>query len=66
MKIGIRKPSIKKMTKARTTNKIKRNFKKFLNPLYGKKGMGLIINPQKSIYNKIYKKTSFNIFDLFK
>lgn len=66
MKIGMRKPSIKKSFKARTTGKAKRKIKKALIPGYGKKGMGWIKNPKKSAYNKIYKKTSFSIFDLFK
>lgn len=66
MKIGIRKPSFKKSFGARTTGKLKRSIKRSINPLYGKKGMGFIKNPKKSIYNKVYKKTSFSIFDLIK
>lgn len=66
MKIGLRKPSIKKSIKARTTGKIKRKVKGAINPLYGKKGMGWINNPKKALYNKIYNKTTFSIFDLFK
>lgn len=65
MKVGMRKPSLKKSFKARTTGKLKRSVKSTLNPLYGKKGMG-ILHPQKALYNKIYKKTTFSIFDLFK
>lgn len=65
MKMGIRKPSIKKAVRAATTGKIKRAVKSTANPLYGKKGMGLT-EPQKAVYNKVYKKTSFSIFDLFK
>ena len=66
MKFGVRKPSIKKSLKARTTGKAKRAIKKVLIPGYGKKGMGWVKNPRKAAYNKIYKKTSFSIFDLFK
>ena len=66
MKLGMRKPSIKKSIRARTTGKLKRKVKKAVNPLYGKKGMGLIRNPKKSIYNKVYRKTTFSIFDIFK
>lgn len=40
MKFGVRKPSLKKTIKARTTGKIKRKVKSSVNPLYGKKGMG--------------------------
>ncbi len=61
MKFGFRKPSIKKSIKARTTGKIKRKAKKTINPFYGKKGMGFIKNPKKSLYNKIYNKTSFGV-----
>lgn len=66
MKFGVRKPSIKKSLKARTTGKAKRAIKKAVIPGYGKKGMGCVKNPRKAAYNKIYKKTSFSIFDLFK
>lgn len=59
MKFGMRKPSLKKSIAARTTGKIKRSIKKTLIPGYGKKGMGLINEPNKSMYNKIYKKNNF-------
>lgn len=59
MKIGLRTPSLKKSIKARTTGKIKRSLKKSVNPVYGKKGVGLITDPKKAIYNKVYKKTTF-------
>ena len=66
MKFGIRTPSLKKSLKARTTGKVKRQVKKALIPGYGKKGMGWIKNPKKVAYNKVYNKTSFSLFDLFK
>ncbi|SKB69894.1 hypothetical protein SAMN06296386_10443 [Lachnospiraceae bacterium] len=66
MKFGLRKPSLKKSLKARTTGRAKRAIKKALIPGYGKKGMGFIKNPKKAVYNKIYRKTTFSIFDLFK
>lgn len=66
MKFGIRTPSLKKSLKARTTGKVKRKVKKALLPGYGKKGMGWIKNPKKAAYNKVYNKTSFSLFDLFK
>lgn len=66
IKIGMRKPSIKKSISARTTGKAKRAVKKAVVPGYGKKGMGLVKNPKKAVYNKVYKKTTFSIFDLFK
>lgn len=66
MKFGMRKPSFKKSFKARTTGRAKRAIKRALIPGYGKKGMGWIRNPKKAMYNKIYRKTAFSIFDLFK
>ena len=66
MKIGMRKPSIKKSLKARTTGKLKRSIKRAIIPGYGKKGMGWIKNPKRALYNKIYRRTSFSVGDLFK
>ena len=66
MKFGMRKPSLKKSFRARTTGRAKRTIKKSMFPLYGKKGIGWIKNPKKAAYNKVYKKTSFSIFSLFK
>lgn len=54
MKIGVRTPSLKKSFKARTTGRLNRTLKKSVNPLYGKKGMGYIKNPEKALYNKVY------------
>ena len=62
----MRKPSLKKSIKARTTGKAKKALKKAVIPGYGKKGAGWIKNPRKAAYNKVYKKTTFSIFDLFK
>ena len=62
----IRKPSLKKSIKARTTGKAKRAVKKAVIPGYGKKGTGWIKNPKKAAYNKVYNKTSVSIFDVFK
>ena len=66
MKFGLRKPSLKKSIKAKTTGKAKRAIKKAIIPGYGKKGMGWIKDPKKASYNKIYNKTTFSIFDIFK
>lgn len=62
----MRKPSIKKSIKARTTAKAKRAVKRAVNPLYGKKGMGWVNDPKKAAYNKVYEKTTFSIFDMIK
>ena len=66
MKFGLRTPSFKKSLKARTTGRAKRAVKKALIPGYGKKGAGWIKNPKKAAYNKVYNKTSFSIWDIFK
>ena len=66
MKIGMRTPNFKKSIKARTTGKAKRKIKKALIPGYGKKGMGWVKDPKRAAYNKMYNKTSFSLFDLFK
>ena len=64
MKIGIRKPSLKKSISARTTGQLKRSIKRAINPFYGKKGMGYINDPKKAIYNKIYNKTTVSAKDV--
>lgn len=66
MKVGMRKPSIKKSISARTTGKAKRKLKKAVIPCYGQKGTGFIKNPKKAMYNKVYNKTTFSFWDLFK
>lgn len=66
MKFGLRTPSLKRSLRARTTSRAKRSVKKALIPGYGKKGVGWIKNPKKAAYNKVYNKTSFSIWDIFK
>lgn len=61
MKFGIRKPNYKARLKARTTGKLKRQVKKAVNPLYGKKGMGFVKNPKKSIENAVYHRTTVGV-----
>jgi hypothetical protein len=62
MKFGIRKPSIKRSISARTTGRVKRTVKSAINPLYGKKGTGVLRNPKKALSNKVYNKTSLSAF----
>lgn len=64
MKFGIRTPNIKSSIKARTTGRAKRAVKRAVNPMYGKKGMGLVNDPRKAVYNKVYNKTSVGVGDL--
>ena len=66
MKFGMRTPSLKRSISARTTGQLKRSVKRAIIPGYGKKGMGWIKNPKKALYNKVYHKTTYSIFDLFK
>ena len=66
MKFGFRTPSLKKSLSARTTGQANRKLKKAVNPLYGKKGMGIVNNPKKAVYNKVYNKTTKSIWDIFK
>ncbi len=64
MKVGFRKPNVKSSIKARTTGKIKRKAKRAVNPLYGKKGMGLVNNPKKAAYNAVYHRATFGASDV--
>ena len=65
MKFGMRTPSLKKSISARTTGRLNRAIKKAIIPGYGRKGMGLL-HPKKAVYNQIYRRTTFSIFDLAK
>ena len=66
MKYGMRKPSVKKSIKARTTGQAKRAVKKAVVPGYGKKGSGWVKDPKKAAYNKVYNKTTFGVNDIYK
>jgi len=65
MKIGMRKINPKRIIKAKTVGKLKRSVKKTLIPGYGKKSAANL-HPVRSLKQKVYRKTTFNIFDLFK
>lgn len=65
MKFGMRTPSLKKSISARTTGRLNRAVKKAIIPGYGRKGMG-ILHPKKALYNQVYRRTTFSIFDLAK
>ena len=66
MKFGMRKPNFKKSIKSKTTGKVKKAAKKAIDPVYSKKGVGYVKNPGKTVKNKIYNKTTFSLWDLFK
>ena len=61
MKVGVRKPNIKKRVAARTTGRVKRAAKGAVNPLYGKKGMGVVNDPKKAAYNAVYNRTTTGV-----
>ena len=63
MKFGIRIPSLKIRISARTS--IKRQIVHRAG-LKMPKGYGWVRNPEKYLYNKVYNKTSFDIFKLLK
>ena len=63
MRYGMRRPSWKKSLSARTTGRAKRAIKRAIIPGYGKRGMGLL-HPKRALYNKVYRRTTFSIFDL--
>ena len=64
MKVGVRKPSIKKSVKARTTGRVKRSAKRSVNPVYGKKGAGFAKNPSRSAKNAVYHRTTIGVGDI--
>ena len=57
--------ALPKSLSARTKGRATRAVKRALIPGYGKKGMGWL-HPKRKLYNTIYKKTTFSLFDLFK
>lgn len=56
--VGFRKPSVKKSFSARTTGRINRSVKRATNPFYGKKGTGFVRDPERSIKNAVYHRTT--------
>ncbi|ONK21249.1 hypothetical protein BLX87_23250 [Bacillus sp. VT-16-64] len=63
MKIGPRKPSLKKRISARTS--IKRQVVHRAG-LKMPRGYGWVRDPKKYAYNKVYNRTTFDIFKLIK
>ena len=66
MKIGVRKPSLKRSIKARTTGRAKRAVKRAVIPGYGKKGSGWVKVPKRAAYNAVYHRTTVGVSDLGK
>jgi hypothetical protein len=63
MKWGFRKPSLKKRIAARTS--IKRYIRHSLG-FKAPKGWGWLTNPRKAAYNRLYRRTTFGLEDIFK
>ena len=63
MKFGPRKPNLNKRIAARTS--IKRQIVHRAG-IKMPRGYGWIRNPRKYVYNKVYNKTTFDIFKLIK
>lgn len=63
MKFGMRKPSLKKRISARTS--LKRQIVHRAG-LKMPKGYGWVRDPKKYMYNKVYNRTTFDIFKLIK
>lgn len=63
MKFGMRKPSLKKRISARTS--LKRQIVHRAG-LKMPRGYGWLRNPKKYAYNKVYNRTTFDVFKLLK
>lgn len=63
MKIGMRKPSLKRMLAARTSPA---RFVRHNLGLKAPRGWGWLTNPRRAAYNRIYTRTTFSIWDLLK
>ncbi|MEX3565700.1 hypothetical protein [Micrococcus endophyticus] len=66
MKLGFRKPSLRKSLKARTTGRAKRAIKRQVIPGYGRKGMGWLRNSKRAARNAVYKRTTFGLGDVLR
>src|SRR5438477_6263965 len=63
MKFGFRVPSLRKRIAARTS--LKRYVRNSLG-LKAPRGWGWLTNPHKALYNRVYRRTTFGVEDLFK
>lgn len=61
MKFGIRKPSLRKSFAARTS--LKRVIRHNLG-VKAPKGLGLLTNPKKAVYNRVYTRSTVSIWSL--
>lgn len=63
MRMGFRTPSISKSASARTSGRLNRTVKS-INPVYGSKGIGIVHDPKKAVYNTIYHQTTVGLSDI--
>ncbi|MET1248879.1 hypothetical protein ABWW58_08845 [Sporolactobacillus sp. STCC-11] len=63
MKFGLRKPSLKRRISARTSLKRQLIHRAGLKM---PRGYGWVRNPKKYVYNKVYHRTTFDLFALLK
>ncbi len=63
VKVGMRKPSLKRRISARTS--IKRQIVHRAG-LKMPRGYGWVRDPKKYVYNKVYQRTTFDVFKLIK
>jgi len=63
MKLGLRRPSLRGMLSARTSPK---RFVRHRLGFKAPRGWGWLTNPRKALYNRIYWRTTFSLFDLFR
>ncbi|RKD26050.1 hypothetical protein BEP19_02485 [Ammoniphilus oxalaticus] len=63
MKFGFRKPSLKKRISARTS--LKRQIVHRAG-LKMPRGYGWLRNPKRYVYNKVYRRTTFDIFKILR
>jgi hypothetical protein len=63
MKFGLRKPSLRKMISSRVSPQRMVRHRLGLKAL---RGWGWLTNPKKALYNRVYSRTSFSIWDLLK
>jgi hypothetical protein len=63
MKFGFRTPLLRGRISARTS--LKRYVRQNMG-LKAPRGMGLITNPRKAVYNRVYRRTTFGLGDILK
>ena len=66
MKLGMRRPSLRGSLSARTKGAFTRAIRRAIIPGYGRKGMGLLRDPARSVRNRIYHRVTFSFWDLLK